>query len=274
MTSLHPFDALMELDTADIRLDCAALHLSRDAYPYLDVGRYLARLDELAECTASRRPGLTAPQRYQALRETLCDELEFRGNEADYYDPRNSYLNCVLERRLGIPISLSVVWIEVGRRLKWSVAGVALPGHFLVRIDDAERFVVADPFRDGRALSLEDCHKLVHEQFDGKVKFASEMLQPVDTRAILTRMLNNLRAIYLSGNDWPRLDQVLLRLAAVDPRDCEHLHELAAIRYQLGDLRGAYHHLAACLQRRPSGADNHKILEKLAQIQADLASRN
>ena len=95
------------------------------------------------------RPGLTAILRYQAMRDVLVNEHNFHGNQDDYYDPQNSYLNRVLDRRLGAPVSLATIWVEVARRLKWPVHGVALPGHFLVRFDDPERFVLADPFAEG-----------------------------------------------------------------------------------------------------------------------------
>ena len=155
--SRHPFDLLMTLEDEQIRLDCAALHLARDAYPDLDLRIWLDRLDELAAEVSELRPGLSAPLRYRAMREILVERHSFRGNVTEYDDPQNSYLNRVLERRLGLPITLAVIWIEVGRRLKWPVAGVGLPGHFLVRFDDPDRFVMVDVFNEGRSLALEDC---------------------------------------------------------------------------------------------------------------------
>ena len=270
----HPFDLLMELPADEIRLDCAALHLCRDVYPHLDLNTYLGKLDTMAEALADARPGLAATLRYQAMREVLVEGYELTGNQEDYYDPQNSYLSRVIDRRVGIPISLAVVWIEVGRRLKWPVAGLRFPEHFLVRFDDPERFVLADPFNDGRSLSVEDCRQILHRQSNGKRRFSSKYLQPVGTRAILTRMLNNLRSIYLANQDWGRLSAVLQRLAAVEPANGRHFQELAGIRYRQGDLRGAYAHLAACLERFPDAEDRPTVQRSLETLERVIVAMN
>lgn len=270
----HPFDLLMELNTADIRLDCAALHLARDAHPGTALPTYLARLDALANDVADMRPGLSASLRYEAMREVLVHHHALRGNEDDYYDPDNSYLNRVLERGLGVPISLSIVWLEVARRLKWPVAGLGLPGHFVIRFDDDERFVLVDPFRNGRTITIDDCRGILDHYFDGQVKFTPDYLKPVDTRSILARMLNNLRGIYLANRDWLRLADVLRRLASVEPRDPRHLHELAALLYRQGDLRSAHAHLSCCLESQPNADDQILVRERIAHLEAVLASLN
>jgi regulator of sirC expression with transglutaminase-like and TPR domain len=270
----HPFDLLMELAADEIRLDCAALHLSRDVYPYVDLNTYLRELDAMAETLADTRPGLAATLRYQAMREVLVGAYGFTGTQEDYYDPQNSYLCRVIDRRAGIDISLAVVWIEVGRRLKWPVSGLRFPGHFLVRFDDPERFVLADPFEDGRSLSVEDCRRILHRESNGQKRFSSKYLRPLGTRAILTRMLNNLRLIYLANQDWGRLSAVLQRLAAVEPANGRHLQDLAAIRYRQGDLRGAYAHLAACLQRFPDAEDRPTVQRSLETLERVIAAMN
>lgn len=271
----HPFDQLMELNAGDVRLDCAALHLARDAYPDLDLSPWLSLLDEMAGAVADRRPGLAAPQRYEAMRETLVEEYSLAGNVEDYYAPENSYLNRVLETRLGIPVSLSVVWIEVGRRLKWPVAGVGMPGHFLVRIDDPERFILADPFNKGRSLSLEDCQQLVKERFGDRAEFSTGMLEPVQTAAILSRLLGNLRSIYLQHEEWDRLEQVLTRLRALEPENPQHIHDVAAVRWRQGDLLSAYRHLACYLDHAPRENREYSMLKaSLRQLEAAIAGLN
>jgi regulator of sirC expression with transglutaminase-like and TPR domain len=274
MMTRHPFDLLMELDSSFIRLDCAALHLARDAYPTLNVGRYLATLDQLADEVAALRPGLSAPLRFEALRTVLVGEYGFTGNHSDYYAPENSYLNRVLDTQRGIPISLAVLWVEVGRRLKWPVEGVGLPGHFLVRIDDAERFVLADPFNDGRPLSIDDCQQLVQDSFDGKVHFSLEFLRSVDARGMLLRMLKNLRGIYLAHNDLPRVATILRRMAAVEPGNGRHLQELAAVCCRQGDVRGACAHLHLYLHRAPNALDSKLVRTNLRQLEAALVALN
>jgi regulator of sirC expression with transglutaminase-like and TPR domain len=272
--SVHPFDSLVELRTEHIRLDCAALHLARDDYPDININRYVLRLDELAEEVAARRPGLASTLRYQALREVLVGGHGFQGNREDYNDPQNGYLNRVLERRVGLPVTLSAIWIEVGRRLKWPVSGVALPGHFLVRLDDPERFVLADPFEGGRSLSLEDCRRLVAGRGARGLNLSRKLLKPVDTRGILSRMLRNLRGVYLARRDWRRLANVFQRLAALEPHRGRHLQDLAAVYARLGDMRGAYGCLTAYLHHLPD-ADDHDLVQcNLERLQAALVALN
>ncbi len=270
----HPFDALMELDHDQIRLDCAALHVARDAYPHLSVPKYLSTLDGLAQHVASRRPGLSAIYRYQAMREVLVSDFDLRGNADDYYDPENSYLNRVLDRGLGIPISLSVVWIEVARRLKWPVVGVGFPGHFLVRFEDEERYVLADPYHGGKALSLNECEQLLEKQFESQVQFSMDLLNPIDTRSILGRMLGNLRTIYAANQDWANLENILRRLAALEPEAARHRQELAALACRNGRMRLAYEHLSAYMQRQPQSDDARAVAHDLRQVEAAMATCN
>jgi regulator of sirC expression with transglutaminase-like and TPR domain len=270
----HAFDLLMELKTDQIRLDCAALHVARDAYPALSVGRYLDVLDTLANDVAALRPGLGATLRYEALRRVLVEGYGLTGNQDDYYHPDNSYLNRVLDTRRGIPISLSIVWLEVARRLKWPAGGVALPGHFIVRLDDPERFVLVDPFHGGRTLSLRDCRNLVEQGYDGKVPFTTEYLKPVSTRSILLRLLTNLRNIYLTTNNLTRVAEILLRMSAADPANGRYLQELAAVCCRRGDVRGACTHLKRYLRRLPHGRDSKLVRHNLRQLQAALLALN
>lgn len=269
----HPFDALMELNSAHIKLDCAALHLARDAYPHLDVSNYCAKLNRLAQEIADLRPGLDATRRYEAMREVLVNRHAFTGNAEDYYDPDNSYLNRVLDRKLGIPISLSIVWLEVSRRLKWPVTGIGFPAHFLVRFDDPDRFVVADPFHDGRSLSLDDCRKLLKD-LGLEIELESNHLMPIDTRQTLVRLLNNLRQIYLINHDWDRLTAVLRRLAAVEPKNGQHLCELASVHARRGDMKRAYAHLACYLERIPHGSERDMVQHNIKKIEAAISALN
>lgn len=270
----HPFDALFSLQPAELRLDCAALHLARDVYPHIDVIGYLQQLDQLAELVAERRPGLSATTRYQALREVLVEEHDFRGDETDYYDPQNSYLNRVLDRKRGLPITLSIVWIEVGRRLKWPIAGVGFPGHFLTRMDDPERFILIDPFHEGRALDQSDCEKLLQAQRGEAVELTAEMFEPATTRVLLSRVLNNLRGVYAARQDWPRLEQVIERLMAVEPTSAQHVQEFAALLYRRGESTHALRMLQGYLRRRPRSAEAASVESTLRRIEAALATMN
>lgn len=272
--SQHPFDLLMELAPHQIRLDCAALHLARDRYPHLNVTRYLQQLDELAEEVAALRPGLSANLRYAALRRVLVDRHGLTGNHTHYYDPDNCHLNRVLDTGLGIPITASLVWIEVARRLKWPVFGVALPGHFIIRFDDRERFILVDPFNDGQTLSIADCRALVREHFDNALRFRRAQLRPVSKPGILARLLRNLRNAYLAHNDLPRAANILRRMTIIEPHNGQHLRDLAVICCRQGDVRKAYAHLQLYLRRRPDECDSAHVRASLKQLQAALAALN
>ena len=270
----HPFDLLMELDTRDIRLDCAALHFARDLYPDIALPTYLAKLDAIARDVADLRPGLSAALRYEAMRQVIVDDYRLFGNEDDYYDPENSYLNRVLDRGLGVPISLSIIWIEVARRLKWPVSGLGLPGHFIIRFDDDQQFVLVDPFRQGRTLSIEDCHQILDYYFEGQVPFSAGFLKPVNVRLILSRMLYNLRNIYTANHDWKRLTTVLQRLSMVEPDNAQHLQDLAGLLYHRGDIHLAHTHLSMYLEHQPNDQQQYLLREKLAHLEAIIASMN
>ena len=270
----HPFDLLMELAPHQIRLDCAALHLARDRYPGLNVARYLHMLDALAEDVAAQRPGLAANLRLVAMRRVLVEQRGLTGNRDDYYNPRNCYLHCVLDTNRGIPITLSTVWIEVARRLKWPVAGVALPGHFIVRFDDPDRFILVDPFYDGRALSIADCRRIVRQRFGDELTFRRFFLNPIDNSGILARLLRNLRNVYLAAHDWPRVASILRRMAATEPTNGRHLQDLAAVYCRQGDVRGACAQLALYLHRRPRARDSARVRNSLKQLEAALVALN
>jgi regulator of sirC expression with transglutaminase-like and TPR domain len=194
-----------ELDLAQ-----AALLIAEPEYPGLDLPHYLDRLDRLAaaarERIASGQPDLTSIARF------LHEELGFHGNAEDYYDPRNSYLNEVLDRRTGIPITLALVLLEVARRAGVTASGVSFPGHFLVRSGDT----ILDPF-DGRPLDLEGLREL-QARVTGQVGDPDpELLQPATKRQILSRMLNNLRGIWQSRGDTRRVREVVERLEVLQP---------------------------------------------------------
>lgn len=186
------FAALVRRPDDEIPLDEAALVIAAHAYPGLDVDAQVARLDQIAA-------GCPSPS-LEDLRHHLFDVLGFAGNVRRYADPRNSFLNDVLDRRVGIPISLAVVAMEVGRRVGVALRGVGMPGHFLVR-HETEAPVLLDPFNGGRALDAGECEQLFHSVHGPGAVFAPSLLAPVSTRAILARMLANLHQVYLLAGD-------------------------------------------------------------------------
>src|SRR4051812_25017586 len=214
------FAELVQGDEDAIPLDEAALLIAAHAYPDLDVAAERARLDALAaRCRGDE---------LDVLLEYLFGELGFTGNRHEYYDPRNSFLNEVLHRRLGIPITLAVVTMEVGRRIGVPLLGVGMPGHFLVRYGP----VVIGPFTGGRKLTEDDCRGLVGAA--AGIKMDESFLAPVGPRAILSRMLANLRQLYVQAGDSRSLAWVVELRTAIPGSDPAGLAELARIRVNLG----------------------------------------
>ena len=185
------FVALVQGDDEAIPLDEAALLVAAHAYPALDVAAEQARLDGLAD--SCPEPTL------DGLRRHLFEDFGLRGNTHRYGDPRNSFLNDVLTRRMGIPISLSVLTMEVGRRLGVTLTGVGLPGHFLVRHEGDGRLL--DPFNGGRSVDVEDCAALYRALHGARASFGPHLLAPAGNRAIVVRMLANLRQLYLAAGN-------------------------------------------------------------------------
>jgi regulator of sirC expression with transglutaminase-like and TPR domain len=215
-----------------IDLGAAALLIAESEYPGLDVAHYLAVLDGFAD--GARRAGGGGPpgtpaEALRRLNEHLFHDLGFQGNEQDYYDPKNSFLNEVIDRRIGIPITLSVLYLEVGRRAGLVLDGVSFPGHFLVQQRGPDGTLVLDPYHGGVSLSREELEERLGRALGAGTKLAAEHLQPASKRQILTRMLNNLRGIYQRSGDPARERAVLERLAILNPQDARVKEALDAM---------------------------------------------
>jgi regulator of sirC expression with transglutaminase-like and TPR domain len=238
-----------------------ALLIARDAHPGLDFDEQRARLDELARPLAGRGlEGLPPTVQARLLSDHLYVVLGFHGDKADYYDPRNSFLNEVLERRTGIPITLAIVYIEVARRLGVDALGVGFPGHFLVRLgsrglDPSARMNVAtiiDPFNQGRLLDERSLEALLRRS-NVRAPLSSDMLEPAPTRHVVARMLMNLRGIYATRGDTARLLVVLDRLIDLLPDLTSELLERAALYERLGAPAAALADLRRYLAIDPNG---------------------
>jgi len=237
----------------------AALAIAQLEYPRLDPGPYLAQLDEYGREAARRLQGL-ADRREQiiAINRFLFGTLGLAGNRDQYLDPRNSFLNDVIDRRLGIPITLSVVYIEVGRRAGLPMRGVGFPGHFLVRCDEtASDPYIIDAFNTGRLLSESDCLELLREHArQGGAEGAPPMdfpwhpsfLDPADRRAIVVRMLNNLKRAYVTLRSFSHARRTSDLLLAVDPSVVTELRDRGLLSYHLQDFSSALHDLERYLR--------------------------
>lgn len=244
----------------ELDLAAATLLIAQAEYPDLDREFYAGVLDRLAGEGKGRTAQEAGPYGVaNALSEYLFDEQGFRGNEDDYYDPRNSYLNDVLERRLGIPITLAVVYIEVGRRLGLPIVGVGLPGHFLVKYLTPDEEIIIDPFHRGIILSEEECADLVSQTAGRPLPWRPEYLAPVSKKQILARMLNNLKGIYLSKQDDMRALAAVDRLLLIDGQDLHELRDRGRLRCRVGDLRGALADLESYLAAVPQAPDEQAV---------------
>lgn len=267
-------DALRN-DDSEVTLDLAALELSAIEFPGLDLEASLFRLDNIAEQLRSQiTPQSSGLEFIHATNELLFENLQFHGNEGDYYDPRNSCLNAVLSRRLGIPISLSIVYMEVARRLHRSVSGVALPGHFIVLYQDENSRYWIDPFHHGRILSFEDCCVLANETAGIDVHKEPEALAPVGKQQILLRMLGNLKAIYLRGRALDKARQVLDLLILSKPEFAEEYRHRGLIHLQQLNHRAAKADLEMYLHLEPDALERHQVEQQLLLIERWKASLN
>ncbi len=258
-----------------IDLGRAAFLLARIEYPELNLDAELERLDHLAREAAGFAPGSAPPAaRLDGLRAFLSGVCGFQGNEQDYYDPSNSFLNRVLDRRTGIPISLSVVYIETARRLDLPLFGVGLPGHFLVKYQDRDLRVLLDPFRGGRTVTVAECRELVDSMYQGQLSFHEDLLAAVDKRYIVLRMLNNLRGIYLEQRVLRKALSVVEMILALEPESAEDLKLRGLLYYQTGRPSESRRDLEAYLQRHPDASDAGQIREVVQEIRRRSALLN
>lgn len=272
LTTLERFARAVDRPDSEINLGEAALLIAADAYPGLDVERYLRLLDEIAEPVQARLPKRVPLQGLvEALNGHLFGELGFFGNTEHYYEPQNSYLNEVLDRRRGIPITLSVVYMEVARRVGLDVVGIGLPGHFIVEARQTEESALLDPFHGGEALTLDDCERLVSDVYGGTVSFSEEYLVPVTQRQILGRILNNLKMIYLPGGDTERAWPVVEKMVHLDPDSPLDRRDRGLLAHGRNQFPLARDDLRFYLDRRPDAPDRASIQASLAAVEAILS---
>lgn len=250
-----------------IDLGRAALTIALPDYPKLDISEYLARIDRLAvEVTAQCGAGADGFRLIAALNYVLFSRHGFRGNRDDYYDPKNSFLNELIERKIGIPITLSVLYMEVARRIGLGVDGVGFPGHFLVKAVCADDEVVIDPFDGGEVRSREDLEALLKQMYGGKLDFRSDFLAAVSNKQILQRMLNNLKVIYVKANDLIKTLAVLDRLLILDPASAEDTRDRGVIYTRLECFGQAKDDFERYLQLAPDADDSAAVREQLVEL--------
>ena len=259
----------------DISLGEAALYIAGGEYPDLDVPAYMGILEELGR-EAAQRAGTGGDPRESlgALSSYLFDEAGFQGNRDDYYDPDNSLLNRVLDRRLGIPITLSIVFSEVALRLGLVMECVGLPGHFILRHGPPEWELYVDPFNQGRLMSRADCERVVNDLYQGQAAFQEEHLRAYSKKQTLVRMLSNLKHVYHGRQDYHRAISAADLVHLIDPDEATNLRERASFRYQLKQYRSAIADLELYLNRDPQPIDANEVREQIRGIWSTISRLN
>jgi regulator of sirC expression with transglutaminase-like and TPR domain len=259
---------------ADHDVAAIALHLAKEEYPHLDVAAYLDQLRDLARDAKSHLGGGDLVEQTKGLCRYLFHQVGFRGNAKEYYDPRNSYLSDVMDRLTGIPITLSLVTIAVGRRAGLPLAGVGLPGHFIVQCQAAKPTLFIDPFHGGRHVTLDQCQAMVARVTGINLPIAAVDLWPVPPGPFVQRMLNNLRGIYLKADDPRRAARVLARLHQLNPSDAQVRRDLGVCLYRTQRFGPAIDHLASYLGAAPEAEDAAAINSMLQRARGQVGRWN
>lgn len=246
----------------------AALLLAEEDYPNLDVGVYLRRLGDLSgKVRASLSPGAPPEKIIATMNQLLFEEERFAGNAEDYYDPRNSYLNEVLDRRLGIPISLSIMYMDVGQRLGLSLEGVSFPGHFLVKLELEHSRVVLDPYSGGISLSEQDLTNRLHQFHAHQLDLPLErFLASAGKKEILVRLVRNLKAIYLHTENFTSALSVIDRILLIRPDLPEELRDRGLLYEHLECAQSALQDYRRYLELEPDAPDAGDIRRRMIKI--------
>ena len=283
MGEMDRFAELVARQGDQVELARACLQIAEDAYPGLDVDGYVGEIDRFANRLRARfAPQAVAEDRVIALNEFMFDDLGFGGNTDDYYDPRNSYLNEVIDRRTGIPITLSVLYMEIGRRIGLPFEGVSFPGHFLVRLPLRGGTLVLDPFSGGVPQSeselRERLKRVIPREAAGGIPVAKlpldEFLEPASNRQILARVLRNLKMVYREKDQPQRLLEVLNRMIVVTPDSAAELRDRGFVYQRLECWRPAQQDLAEYLQREPDAPDQDEVRARLVDLTGRCARLN
>ena len=268
------FRELAALDEDAFPLDRAALAFSMEEYPEIDIQSYLRKLDAYAS-SAEVLIGLdrSPVNIIESLNEVLFVREGLKGNSEDYYDPRNSYLNEVLDRKLGIPVSLSVVYIEVARRINFLIAGIGFPGHFLIKHVAKDGDIIIDPFSHGRILTLNECQELLDKTLSETVPVSPSMFQSMDKRAIITRMLYNLKGIYTQKEQHQKAISVIDKILMLNPLAPTELRDRGLLYMQTSMFAKALADLESYL-RNTVVPEDKPYIEKHAKMLRNIVCGN
>jgi len=256
-------------------LDRASLVMGLEEYPDLDIRAYLRRLDTFAARAQVLAGEDHAPVNIiEAINEVLFVQEGLRGNDEDYYDPRNSYINEVMDRKLGIPITLSVIYMEVAKRIDFLIRGVGFPGHFLIKHVANDRDIVIDAFNLGRILTPNDCQELLDKIYNGTVSMNPSLLQPMEKRSILTRMLYNLKGVYTQKEQYQKALSAIDKILMLNPWTPSEVRDRGLLYMQTSLFAKALADLEAYLTHAVAPEDSSYIKNHIKMLRSIVCAPN
>jgi len=262
-----------EINKSDAKIDLAkaALYFALEDDRKFDPDEYLNALDTMANEVQETLPETLYPlQILKSINNYLYNDLGFTGNTTNYYDPRNSFLNQVIDRRIGIPITLSLIYLEIAKRINFPMVGIGMPGHFLIRPDFPEAGIYVDAFHQGEILFPQDCQARLAEIYGQPVELQPQFLATVSNKQFLGRMLTNLKAIYLNQNKGLKAITVIERILLLFPDAIMEKRDRGILYYQLNLWEEAREDLESYLVNLPQADDAEIIRQLLAKINQNL----
>ncbi|KST66511.1 SirB1 family protein [Mastigocoleus testarum] len=255
----------------DIDLARASLYIAQEEYPEIDPEVYIQTLDGMAQELSKRLPENKYPLVIiQNINQYLYDDLGFNGNNSDYYDTQNSFLNKVIERRLGIPISLSLIYLEIARRINFPMVGVGMPGHFLIRPEIEEIEIFVDTFNRGEVIFTQDCQDRLNQIYQKNIVFKPEYLAAVTKKKFLARILDNLKIIYVHQQEIEKALGAVERKLLLFPDAHIELRDRGLLLFQLGYFPQAIRDLETYLEIEPNSEDVSTIRSLLSQLRKNI----
>jgi len=262
------FAEMMLRRDESIELARTALLIAAEGDPAIEVDAEMAKLEGWAATLAARLdPGWNSLQRLARLRNFMFEELGFRGDVKDYYSPKNSLLNAVMERRLGIPLTLGIVFMELGWRIGLRFEGVSFPGHFLVRLAGEPGDLLLDAFDHGTSVHEEDCRRMIESSTGGVIPYDEQMIRSVGRRDVVARLLFNLKVACVRAGDLEQALTAVDRLLLIHPDSAPELRDRGLLLYRLDRYAAALESLRAYLEARPDALDREVIERHVAALQ-------
>lgn len=252
-----------------------ALLIAAAEYPDLNIDEHAQTVRAIADESAQRAAGIENPfARLDAVTDFLYNDLGFKGNVREFNDPRNSYLNDVLTRRLGIPLTLAIILLEAARAAGFEARGVGLPGHLVARVTRGDRTIFIDPFHRGQVITEDDCRNLIKRTTGRPSLFRRGMLEGVDDESLLARMLLNLKHLYVERKDYARALGAVERLLLLRPQDPGELRDRGFLKAHLGRPAGAIEDLESYLTESPAAPDVESVRGRLVWLRRHLSELN